>query len=204
MTGSTWSDSIAHDPNIPPTLLERPQKRVAVLAQAGILGLTWLGRDAMDTRIDYQMLAGSGSVNRLDSGNTYGGIQPSRTDTSFNSLGYVNTGLVFAPDPSNLFCPSLTYSFSPFRGNDIFGDMRFSLSAFLYVRWESDAPISVPTNLGGSNLMGSEYDFNIDWRVWSDVNVSFRYGLFVPNSSVFSDVESEPRQFLYFGVTYAF
>lgn len=203
-TGSTWSDPIAHDPSIPPTLLARPQRRVPVLAEAGLLGLTWLARDASDARVDFQLLAGSGSTNRLDSGNTYGGIQPSRTDTSFNSLGYVNTGLVFAPSPSNLCSPALTFSFTPFRGNDIFGDMRFSATAFAYFRWESLAPISVPTNLGGSNLIGSEYDINLDWRLLSDVNLSLRYGVFVPNTSVFNDVENEPRQYLYFGVTYAF
>jgi hypothetical protein len=34
--------------------------------------------------------------------------------------------------------------------------------------------------------------------------MSFRYGIFVPNSPLFTDVESEPRQFIYVGATYAF
>jgi hypothetical protein len=34
--------------------------------------------------------------------------------------------------------------------------------------------------------------------------MSFRYGIFVPNTSIFADVESEPRQFFYVGVTYGF
>lgn len=203
-TGSTWSDSIKHDPTIPPNLLATPQHRVPVLAEAGIFGATWLARDAADTRVDLQLVAGSGSVFRLDSGNTYGGILPGRTDTSFNSNGYVNTGLVFAPDPANICAPSVTFSFSPFHSTETPGDMRVSVTAFLYLRWEADAPISVPTQLGGSNLLGSEYDFNVDWRLWSDINFSFRYGIFVPNTGVFTDVESEPRQFLYSGVTYAF
>jgi hypothetical protein len=62
----------------------------------------------------------------------------------------------------------------------------------------------VPVNFGGSNLVGSEYDFNVDWRLMSDLNMSFRYGIFVPNTSIFADVESEPRQFFYVGVTYGF
>lgn len=202
-TGSTWSDSIFHNPNLPPTQLARPQVRNDIMAQAGILGVTWLGRDALDTRFDFQLVAGSGSANRLDSGNTYGGINPGITDTSFNSLGYVNTGLVFAPAPANLCNPSLTFSCSPFKGTDL-GDLRVGATAFLYVRWDANAPINVPTNLGGSNLVGSEVDINVDWRLWSDINFSIRYGVFIPNSSVFSNVENEPRQFLYTGVTYAF
>jgi hypothetical protein len=116
----------------------------------------------------------------------------------------VNTGLVFAPEASNMLIPSFAYSLSPFKGNEFFGDTRLSVNAFLYVRADADAPISVPVDAGGSNLVGSEYDFNLDWRIWSDLNVSARYGVFVPNTSLFSDVESEPRQFFYVGMTYAF
>ena len=203
-TGSTLSDPIKHDPLIPPTDLGQPQQSATILAQAGLAGVSWVGQDAMDSRIDFQCLIGSGSVYRLDTGNTYGGILPGKTDTSFNSLGYVNTGLVFAPDASNCFIPSIGYSISPFKGVDIIGDARLSVNAFLYVRLNADAPISVPTNLGGSNLVGSEYDFNVDMRIFSDLNMSVRYGLFVPNTGLFTDVESEPRQFFYVGATYAF
>lgn len=199
-TGSTLSDPIEHQSAI----VTRPQYATPILAEAGLAGLTWLARDRAETRVDLQLLAGSGSQYRLDSGNTYGGIDPGRTDTSFNSLGYVNTGLVLAPQPSNMLVPSVALSASPFKGNDLFGDTRLSATAFLYVRWDADAPISVPTSLGGSNLVGSEFDLNADWRLMSDVNLSARYGLFVPNDSVFSDTEDEPRQFFYVGVTYAF
>jgi hypothetical protein len=168
------------------------------------VGLSWLARDASDARIDFQFLAGSGSPYRLDSGNTYGGIERGKTDTSFNSLGFVNTGLVFAPEASNMCIPAFTLSFSPFKGNQFFGDTRISGSAFLYVRWDNMAPISQPISTGGSNLVGSEYDINVDWRIFSDLNMSFRYGLFVPNTSLFTDTESEARQFLYVGATYAF
>lgn len=203
-TGTTLSDPIKHDPNLPPDQLGRPQFSTPILAGAGLLGASWLARDASDARIDLQFLSGSGSANRLDSGNTYGGINPGTTDTSFNSLGYVNTGLVFAPEASNMAIPSAAFSFSPFKGNEIFGDTRFSVNAFLYARLDADAPISVPVNTGGSNLVGSEYDFNVDWRIWSDLNISMRYGVFVPNTELFTDVESEPRQFFYVGATYAF
>jgi len=203
-TGSTLSDPIKHDASLPPDQLARPQFSTPILAQAGLAGLTWLARDKADTRLDLQLLAGSGSPYRLDSGNTYGGIEPGHTDTSFNSLGYVNTGLVFAPEPANMCVPSLALSASPFKGNEVFGDTRVSANAFLYVRWDNAAPISVPTNLGGSNLVGSEFDFNIDWRIWSDLNMSVRYGIFVPNTSVFSDTEQDPRDFFYVGMTYAF
>jgi len=203
-TGTTLSDPIKHDANLPPDQLGRPQENVPILAGAVLAGASWLARDATDARLDFQFLSGSGSNQRLDSGNTYGGVNPGVTDHAFNSLGYVNTGLVFAPEASNMAIPSVALSLSPFKGNEILGDTRFSVNAFLYARLDPDAPISVPVNLGGSALVGSEYDFNVDWRIWSDLNVSARYGVFVPNTSLFSDVESEPRQFFYVGMTYAF
>jgi hypothetical protein len=203
-TGTTLSDPIKHDSNLPPDELGRPQKTVPILAQAGLVGLSWLARDSSDARVDFQMLAGSGSVYRLDSGNTYGGIEPGKTDTAFNSLGYVNTGLVLAPEASNMIIPSFTLSFNPFKGIDGLSETRFSGTAFLYTRFDADAPISVPTNFGGSNLVGSEYDFNIDVRIFGDLNTSFRYGVFVPNTPLFTDTESQPRQFIYVGATYAF
>jgi hypothetical protein len=203
-TGTTLSDPIKHDDTLPPDQLARPQESVPILAGALLAGASWLARDATDARVDFQFLCGSGSDQRLDSGNTYGGVNPGVTDHAFNSLGYVNTGLVFAPEASNMAIPSLSLSLSPFKGNEIIGDTRFSVNAFLYARLDPDAPISVPVNFGGSALVGSEYDFNVDWRIWSDLNMSFRYGIFVPNSPLFTDVESEPRQFLYVGATYAF
>lgn len=203
-TGTTLSDPIKHDSSLPPDQLGRPQESVPILAGAVLAGASWLARDATDARVDVQFLCGSGSNQRLDSGNTYGGVNPGVTDHAFNSLGYVNTGLVFAPEASNMAIPSVALSLSPFKGNEVFGDTRLSVNAFLYARLDPDAPISVPIDFGGSALVGSEYDFNVDWRIWSDLNVSFRYGIFVPNSPLFSDVESEPRQFLYVGATYAF
>jgi hypothetical protein len=203
-TGTTLSDPIKHDSSLPPDQLGRPQETVPILAGAVLAGASWLLRDESDARVDFQFLSGSGSNQRLDSGNTYGGVNPGVTDHAFNSLGYVNTGLVFAPEASNLAIPSVAFSLSPFKGNEFLGDTRFSVNAFLYARLDPEAPISVPVNFGGSSLVGSEYDFNVDWRILSDLNMSFRYGIFVPNSPLFSEVESEPRQFLYVGATYAF
>ena len=203
-TGSTLSDSIKHDASLPPNQLPQAQVTDRILAEAGLAGLSWLAHDSTDARVDFQLLAGSGSPYRLDSGTTYGGIAPGKTDTSFNSLGYVNTGLVLAPEAANMVIPSIGFSFSPFKGHEVLGDVRFSATAFLDTRIDPSAPISVPVNFGGSNLVGSEYDFNVDWRLLSDLNMSFRYGVFVPNSSVFTDAESSPRQFFYVGATYGF
>jgi hypothetical protein len=175
-----------------------------ISAFGGVAGLTWLARDAGDTRLDFQALVGTGSSKRLESGSTMGGIAPGATDHSFNSLGYINTGLALAPTAANLFCPSLGISSNLLPKSDLLSEFRLGVTGFLFTRLQNEGPISVQTKLNGSNLVGGEIDTILDWRVTSDVNLNFRYGIFMPNSSVFYPGEGGARDFIYGGITYAF
>ena len=199
--GTTLSDPL--DPTNLVTL-SRPQVENQISALAGVVGLTWLARDAGDTRVDFQALAGSGSSERLESGTTFAGIAPGATDRSFNSLGYINTGLALAPEPANLFCPSLGVSSNLLPSSDLLSEFRLGVNGYLFTRIQPDAPISIQTRLDGSNLVGGEIDGILDWRISSDVNFNFRYGIFIPNASVFFSGEGQIRDFIYAGVTYAF
>jgi len=199
-SGTTLTDPL--DPTSP--TLTRPQQTTQIDAFAGVVGLTWLARDAGDTRLDFQALVGTGSSNRLDSGTTFGGIAPGKTDHSFNSLGYINTGLALAPEPANLFCPSIGFSSNLLPTNDLLSEFRVGVTGFLFMKLQNDAPLSVLTVPGGSNLVGGEVDAILDWRLSSDVNLNLRYGIFMPNSSVFFPGEGGARDFFYVGVTYAF
>lgn len=198
--GTTLSDPL--DPTSP--TLTTPQVKDQINAGAALVGLTWLARDAGDTRANAQFLVGSGSSRRLDSGTTFGGVPAGVTDHSFNSLGYVNTGLALAPEPANLFCPSLGLSSNLLPTNAIFSEFRAGVVGYLFMKVQNNAPISVLTVPGGSNLVGGEIDCLLDWRWSSDINVNLRYGIFMPNSSVFFPGEGGARDFFYVGVTYAF
>jgi hypothetical protein len=199
--GTTLSDPL--DPTNLVTL-SQPQVENQISAVAGVVGLTWLARDAGDTRLDFQALAGSGSSERLESGTTFAGIAPGATDHSFNSLGYINTGLALAPEPANLFCPSLGLSSNLLPSSDFLSEFRVGVNGYLFTRIQNDAPISIQTRLNGSNLIGGEIDAIFDWRISSDVNLNVRYGIFMPNTSVFFPGEGGARDFVYAGVTYAF
>jgi hypothetical protein len=198
--GTTLSDPLPHDGTLTPV----PQQNTQISAVAGVGGLTWLARDPADSRIDFQIVAGSGSSDRLDSGNTFGGIAPGAVDTSFNSLGYVNTGLVLAPDFANLLCPSLGWSSSPFPGGGLFENFRLGVTGFLFGRISANAPLSVQTQPGGTNYVGGEVDFSLEWRLLSDLDLSFKYGIFMPNQSAFAPSQSGTRDFVYIGGTFAF
>jgi hypothetical protein len=198
--GSTLSDPL--DPTS--LTLTQPQVTNDISAGAGVVGFTWLARDAGDTRADAQFLAGTGSSARLDSGTTFGGIAPGATDHSFNSLGYINTGLALSPEPANLFCPSLGVSSNLLPTHSLFSELRIGVTGFLFMKMDNDAPLSVLTVPGGSNLVGGEVDVLLDWRISSDLNLNIRYGIFLPNTSVFFPGEGGARDFFYSGLTYAF
>ncbi|MCE9618812.1 MAG: alginate export family protein [Planctomycetes bacterium] len=198
--GSTLTDSL--DPTSP--TLARPQFETPISAFAGLAGLTYLMRDQGDTRFDLSVLAGSGDPNRLDSATTFGGIAPGNTDHSFNSLGYVNTGFTLAPDPANLLCPSAGLSTNLLPSVSWARDLRLGLTGYLFMKIDNQAPINILTRPGGSNLIGGEIDTTLDWRLTSDINFNIRYGIFMPNTTVFFDNQSAIRQFFYVGVTFAF
>ncbi len=198
--GTTLSDPLSHSGGIVPL----SQQDTRISAMAGVGGLTWLARNSEDSRVDFQIVAGTGSNQRFDSGNTFGGIAPGAVDTSFNSLGYVNTGIVLAPDFANLLCPSIGFSTTPLAGSGFFGDLRLGATVFAFGRIENDAPLSFQTVNGGSNYVGSEVDFSIEWRLMSDLDLNIRYGLFLPNTDVFPNNQGGARDFVYAGMTYAF
>ena len=186
----------------PATGAQVEQTEEPIRAWAGLLGASWLARDANDTRIDFEFIGGSGDSDRVRPGETFGGNQPGTTDRAFNSLGYVNTGLALAPDVSNLLSFRLTYSTSPFPSAQRGDWLRVGMSGFIFAKADRDAPLSVRTT-DESRFVGGEVDFFVDWRVTSDVSLSLRYGLFLPGSAMPSG-EDDPRHFFYAGVTYAF
>lgn len=180
-----------------------PQTKEDISAMAGLLGLTYLVQDHSDTRLDFELLAGSGDDDRLSSSDTFGGNLPGSRDTAFNSLGYVNTGIALAPEISNLLSIRAGVSTSPLRSRgDLFRNLRVGVDGFVFMKIDEDAPISARTDRG-ENFVGGEIDLFLSWRILSDLMFDVRYGLFLPGDAMPSG-EDDPRQFIYLGVTYAF
>ena len=195
-TGEGMSNSF--DPS---TGLAVAQTREDIDAWAGQFTLTWLKRDEADTRVEFEILAGSGDDDRVDSSDTFGGNMPGTDDNAFNSLGYANTGLALAPEVSNLLMFRLGASWSP-PGHMLESDsLRLGVQGFIFSKLDEDAPINVHTD--NNSFIGGEIDFVVDWQVTSDINASLRYGLFLPGDAM-SDGEDDPRHFFYMGVSYAF
>jgi hypothetical protein len=182
------------------TGLAIPQTDEDIDAWAGVAGVTWLLRDAGDSRIDLEVMGGSGDKDRLDSANTFGGNRPRTKDHSFNTLGYVDTGLALAPNLSNLLVVRLGGSTYPLRTTRGLQRLRAGAAGFLFFKIESEASLNIRSK--DETFLGGEIDVFADWRIASDVSMNVRYGVFLPGEA--ACCPDDPRHFFYVGLNYAF
>jgi len=194
--GRTWSD-----PRDDRGLAARPT-RDRIRAHAAHAGLTWLLRDRRDSRFDLDLLAGSGDADRRDAHDTFGGNRRNTPDRSFNSLGFVYTGLALAPQIANLHAVQASFSSAPWAdGPASLRRLRLGLDGFAFAKADPDAPMGFATL--DRRWIGAEVDGILDWTVLSDLTVNLRLGLFLPGDALPPGTD-DPRTFLLAGVTYAF
>lgn len=154
------------------------------------------------SRVDADLIIGSGDDDRLDSADTFGGNLTGTTDRAFNGFGYFNTGLALAPDPSNLVIAHVGNTGPIGRGcGELVDRLRAIVDGFVFVKIDPDAPINLPTT--DDRLVGGEVDAGFDWSLWSDVTVQLRYGIFIPGPAMPAGQDGT-RQIIFGGVTYAF
>lgn len=175
------------------------QSREDISAFAGRFILTYLFKDRGQTRLQFETLIASGDDDRLVTTDTVGGNAPGSDDNAFNGLGFVNTGLAFAPVFSNLLSFRLGASTIPFASVEGLEQFQVGLDVFFMNKFDSDAPIDEPTN--DDMYLGTEVDFSVNYRLTSDLALVGRYGVFFAGPAV---EEDEVRQFVYTGVTLSF
>jgi hypothetical protein len=145
-------------------------------------------------------MGASGDKDRLDAANTFGGNRTGTDDHSFNTLGYVDTGLALAPNLSNLIVARLGGSTFPFPGRGGLGRLRAGAAGLLFFKIDSDAALNIPSK--DDTFLGGEIDVFADWRIASDVSMNVRYGVFLPGEA--ACCPDDPRHFFYVGFNYAF
>jgi len=152
-------------------------------------------------RFSFEYMFASGDPNRFGSptdaigGNTYG------NDSSFVGFGYRDTGLSFAPRLSNIHVWRMGASFFPFESVRLLREMELGTDWFLYAKNRAPAAVSDPLADQANGYLGWEMDYFANWRVTSDVALTFRYGVFFPGSA-FSDQTT--RTFFLTGLTWSF
>lgn len=175
------------------------QSREDINAFAGRFILTYLFKDRGQTRLQFEALVASGDDDRLVTTDTVGGNEPGTDDNAFNSLGFVNTGLAFAPVFSNLLAFRLGASTIPFATVEGMQQFQVGADIFLLNKFSANAPIDEPTN--DDMFLGTELDLSINYRLTSDLALVGRYGVFFAGPAVEDD---DVRHFIFGGVTLSF
>ncbi len=177
------------------------QTRNPIDAWAGAMTMAWAFRNRTNAVIDMTLAMGTSDPDRLISNGTIGGDAPSSTDRAFNSLGYINTGLAFAPQIANLTMlragGSTAIPFDPKRPSAMRGGVDF----FFFSKTDADHVNSSPTT--DDRWLGWEMDWKLDWQIMSDVTLNFRYGIFFPGDGI-PDAFDDTRHFVYGAISYAF
>lgn len=180
--------------------LAGPQQEEDISAFAARGQLTYLLGDTNLTRFEFETLFASGDSDRQSPTNTVGGNQPGTTDHGFNSLGFANTGLAFAPSLSNIMTFRLgasSFLFNRVRGLE---QLQLGIDLLCLNKMDPDGPIDEPTK--DQRFLGFETDLFANYRVTSDLALTVRYGAFFPDDTITSG--SHVRQFVLLGVTLSF
>jgi hypothetical protein len=180
-----------------------PQPNDDIRAWAGRFYVAYMparARETLGLRVEAEVLLGSGDDDRGAATTTAGGNTAGTSDRSFIAFGYVNTGLVLAPELANLISVRVTGSAFPLRGRGAFDKMRVWISGFVFAKQDDGAPVSVAT-LPGEGYLGSEIDIGVDWILANDVALNLQYGIFLPGDA-FAD--SDALHFFYVGISYGF
>jgi hypothetical protein len=177
-----------------------PQQRDNISAWALDAQIEYLAPDIRHSRFSGEVILASGDSDRLSTSSTIGGNKPGTKDHAFNGFGLLNTGLAFAPVPSNLLVLRGGVSTFPFPGVKALRRMQVGTDLFLLAKLQENAPIDEPTT--NDRILGYEPDFYLNWEITSDVTLALRYGAFIPGEAIVAD--GKIRQFFYAGVTFAF
>ncbi|MDQ7779611.1 MAG: alginate export family protein, partial [Planctomycetota bacterium] len=153
-----------------------------------------------------QYLHGSGDENRMSVTNTIRGNLGNTDDENFLYFGHVLTGYSLAPAVSNINIIRFGASANFLEKCETFKDMEVGFNYFNYWKDEREGGISdfralVRLGRPENRDIGDELDFYLNWRIFSDLTFTVRYGTFWTGDAYEDDVR---RDFLALGLTLSF
>jgi len=126
---------------------------------------------------------------------------PGTKDHAFNGFGFRDTGLVLAPEVSNLNAYVLGASFFPLEHIKLFRRLELGTKVFFFQKAARNGALSDVPAQTNARWVGWEWDLFANWQITSDLIWSIRYGAFQPGDAF---VDNGCGQFLYTGFTLSF
>ncbi len=182
----------------PASLQPLPQTKDDIQAFAAQLSGDYLFNDPRRSRVGAGMIVASGDRNRQSSSDTIGGNRSGTLDRAFNGLGLLDTGLVFAPEVSNLVMLRARAS-TYLSAEGVLGRAEAGVQGFIYWKYFNAGGIDEPSSDG--SYLGVEPEIFLNWQILEDVTIQLRYGVFFPGGALPTE---DVRQGVYGAITYAF
>lgn len=177
-------------------------RRDEVDAWAFDVGIEYLWDASCRPRVTAEYMFASGDSDRVFSPtNAAGGNRGDREDTSFNGLGYRDTGIAASLGNSNLHVWRLGGSVTPLPQIEMLRDMELGTNWFLYHKHHRRGAVTDSTADMFEGYLGWEMDFFANWRISSDLSWTIRWGMFFPGDAY---QQRDERSFLFTGLTWSF
>lgn len=160
--------------------------RTDVDASAYALTTEYVFRNVrMLPKISFQYLYGSGDPDAGNTLDTLGGNLAGTDYDAFTSYGYVDTGVAFFPQVSNMKIYKMGAACRPFEKGEGCADLETGINYFIYRRVERMGGISDRFTVPGEGRLGNEVDLYLQWRPFTDVSILAQYGIFNPDGDAF-------------------
>lgn len=190
---SIWQngDSLASTSILPGASVPPPDRQ-EIDAYAFRGGLNHFVGDKKFTVLSLEYAHASGDEDRQDVLTTFPGNTPGTKDRAFNYFGFYDGGLALSPRLTNLDVVRLGHSFKPFMDGKKVADIQVANIVSAYQkdvdgRVVGTTPvgsvISDPQSFEFGDDVGWGYDFFVSSRVFHDLAIVARYGLFLPGGT---------------------
>jgi len=190
-----WGRGYAHDSST-------ERERICAMAFDAVLEYTF----SVPTRpkVSFEYLFASGDSDRGTSATaTVGGNKEGTPDNAFSAFGFRDTGIAFGPEISNLHMYALGGSCFPLAGTRRFKRLEVGTRVYFFQKHRANGPVSDTTAGNNAQCLGWEWDVYCNWRIFSDLAWTLRYGAFQPGPA-YDGRNDSCRQFLYTGMVLNF
>jgi hypothetical protein len=143
----------------------------------------------------------SGDHDRGTAISALGGNRINTTDNEFLGFGYVNSGLALGSKFTNLQFARMAGRITPYEKKTGVGRIDVGLDYYFLFKANTDGPTSDFRATRDARSVGNEVDIFLEWRIFSDLSWTIRYGRFFPGAAY---ADHHPRDFLYTGLNFSF
>jgi hypothetical protein len=143
----------------------------------------------------------SGDPDRGTALSALNGNRMGTADREFQGFGYVNSGLALGSRFANLQFVRLGGKMTPYENKTGAGRIDVGLDHYFLFKANDQGPTSDFRAVRTATSLGNEVDIFMEWRIFSDLSWTIRYGHFFPGAA-YNDHHG--RDFLYTGLNFSF